>query len=86
MKKLLMIIFSSLIFTGTANAVVNINTATQEELQTLPGITATRAEAIINYRSKAGAFRRVEDVKNIEGIDPTKMDMMKFYNNVKLKD
>jgi len=81
-----MIIFSSLIFTGTANAVVNINTATQEELQTLPGITATKAEAIINYRSKAGAFRRVEDVKNIEGIDPTKMDMMKFYNNVKLKD
>ncbi len=86
MKKLLMIIFSSLIFAGAANAVVNINTATQEELQTLPGITATRAEAIINYRSKAGAFRRVEDVKNVEGIDPTTMDMMKFYNNVKLKN
>ncbi len=86
MKKLLMIIFSSLIFTGTANAVVNINTATQEELQTLPGITATRAEAIINYRSKAGAFRRVEDVKNIEGIDDDAMDMMEFYNSVKLKD
>ena len=86
MKKLLMIIFSSLIFTGAANATVNINTATQEELQTLPGITATRAEAIINYRSKAGAFRRVEDVKNIEGIDATTMDMMMFYNSVKLKD
>ncbi len=86
MKKLLIIIFSSLIFAGAANAVVNLNTATQEELQTLPGITATRAEAIINYRSKAGAFRRVEDVKNVEGIDPTTMDMMKFYNNVKLKD
>ncbi len=86
MKKLLMIIFSSLIFAGAANAVVNINTATQEELQTLPGITATRAEAIINYRSKAGAFRRVEDVKNIEGIDDDAMDMMEFYNSVKLKD
>jgi competence protein ComEA len=86
MKKLLMIIFSLLIFTGAANATVNINTATQEELQTLPGITAARAEAIINYRSKAGAFRRVEDVKNIEGIDATTMDMMEFYNNVKLKD
>ena len=86
MKKLLMIIFSSLIFAGAANAVVNINTATQEELQTLPGITATRAEAIINYRSKAGAFRRVEDVKNIEGIDDNTMDMMEFYNSVKLKD
>jgi competence protein ComEA len=86
MKKLLMIIFSLLIFTGAANATVNINTATQEELQTLPGITAARAEAIINYRSKAGAFRRVEDVKNIEGIDDSSMDMMDFYNSVKLKD
>ncbi len=86
MKKLLMIIFSSLIFAGAANAFVNINTATQEELQTLPGITATRAEAIIIYRSKAGAFRRVEDVKNIEGIDDDTMDMKQFYNSVKLKD
>ncbi len=86
MKKLLMIIITQFIFIGAANAVVNINTATQEELQTLPGITATRAEAIINYRSKAGAFRRVEDVKNIEGIDDGAMDMMKFYNSVKLKD
>ena len=86
MKKLLMIIFSSLISAGAANAFVNINTATQEELQTLQGITAAKAEAIIHYRSKAGAFRRVEDVKNIEGIDATTMDMMKFYNNIKLKD
>ena len=86
MKKILMIIFSSLIFTGAANATVNINTATQEELQTLPGITAAKAEAIINYRSKAGAFRRVEDVRNIEEINPTTMDMMEFYNSVRLKD
>ncbi len=86
MKKLLMIIIAQFIFIGAASAVVNINTATQEELQTLPGITATRAEAIINYRSKAGAFRRVEDVKNIEGIDDSSMDMMDFYNSVKLKD
>jgi len=86
MKKLLLIIFSSLIFSGAANAFVNINTATQEELQTLPGITATKAEAIINYRSKAGGFRRVEDVQNVEGISARTMDMMKFYNNIKLKD
>ncbi len=86
MKKLLLIIFSLLIFAGAANAFVNINTATQEELQTLPGITATKAEAIINYRSKAGGFRRVEDVQNVEGISARTMDMMKFYNNIKLKD
>ena len=86
MKKLLMIIIAQFIFIGAANAFVNINTATQEELQTIPGITAARAEAIINYRSKAGAFRRAEDVKNIEGIDDSTMDMMDFYNSVKLKD
>ncbi len=81
-----MVIVAQFIFIGAANAVVNINTATQEELQTLSGITAARAEAIINYRSKAGAFRRVEEVKNIEGIDDNTMDMMDFYNSVKLKD
>ena len=86
MKKLLMIIIAQFIFIGAANAIVNINTATQEELQTLPGITAIKAKAIIDYRSKAGAFRRVEDVKNIEGIDDSSMDMMDFYNSVKLKD
>ena len=86
MKKLLLIIFSSFIFTGAANAFVNINTATQEELQTLPGITATKAEAIIHYRSKAGAFRRAEDLKNVEGINARTMDMPRFYNNIKLKD
>jgi len=86
MKKLLMIIIAQFLFIGAANAVVNINTATQEELQTIPGISETKAKAMIDYRSKAGKFRRVEDVKNIEGIDSSTMDMMNFYNSVKLKD
>jgi len=86
MKKLLMIIIAQFLFIGIVNAVVNINTATQEELQTIPGISATKAKAMINYRSKAGKFRRVEDVKNIEGINSSTMDMVNFYNSVKLKD
>jgi len=86
MKKLLMIIIAQFLFIGAANAVVNINTATQEELQTIPGISAVKAKAMIDYRSKAGKFRRVEDVKNIEGINSSTMDMMDFYNSVKLKD
>jgi competence protein ComEA len=86
MKKLLMIIIAQFLFIGAANAVVNINTATQEELQTIPGISAVKAKAMIDYRSKAGKFRRVEDVKNIEGIDSSTMDMMDFYNSVKIKD
>ncbi len=86
MKKLLMIIVAQFIFISAANALVNINTATQEELQTLPGITAIKAKAMIDYRSKAGKFRRVEEVKNIEGMNSSTMDMVEFYNSVKLED
>ena len=86
MKKLLMIIIAQFIFIGAVNATVNINTASQEELQTIPGISAAKAKAMIDYRSKAGKFRRVEDVKNIEGINSSTMDMVDFYNSVKLKD
>lgn len=86
MKKLLLIIIVQFIFIGAANAAVNINTATQEELQTIRGISAAKARAMINYRSKAGKFRRVEDVENIEGINSGTMDMADFYNSVKVED
>ena len=86
MKKLLLIICTQFIFVGAASAAVNINTATQEELQTLPGITATKANAMIDYRSKAGKFRRADEVTNVEGINAQTMDLMEFYNKVKLED
>jgi competence protein ComEA len=86
MKKLLLIMIAQFIFISAANAVVNINTATLEELKTLPGITTSKAKALIEYRSKAGKFRRVEEVKYIEGINSSTMDMVDFYNSVKLKD
>jgi competence protein ComEA len=86
MKKLLLIMIAQFIFISAANAVVNLNTATLEELKTLPGITTSKAKALIEYRSKAGKFRRVEDVKYIEGINSSTMDMVDFYNSVKLKD
>jgi len=86
MKKLLLIMLTQFIFISAANAAVNINTATLEELKTLSGITTSKAKALIEYRSKAGKFRRVEDVENIEGINSSTMDMVDFYNRVKLKD
>jgi len=55
-----------LAFTGAAHAVVNINTATQAELQTLPGISSARAKAIIEYRTKAGAFRATDDLIKVD--------------------
>ncbi len=47
---------------------VNINTADAATLQTLNGIGATRAQAIISYRQANGAFQSIEEIKNVEGI------------------
>jgi competence protein ComEA len=65
-KKLLITLVTMLAFTGAAHAVVNINTATQAELQTLPGISSARAKAIIEYRTKAGAFRATDDLIKVD--------------------
>ena len=44
---------------------LNINTATQTELETLPGIGPSTALKIINYRKENGNFLSIEDVKNV---------------------
>ena len=49
-------------------SVVNINTATSTELQTLPGIGPSTATRILDYRQKNGGFKKVEDLMNVRGI------------------
>ena len=52
----------------TANGCININTATAEELQRLNGIGEKRAREIIRYRETHGAFLRIEDIMQVDGI------------------
>jgi competence protein ComEA len=48
--------------------VVSVNRATVADLTSLPGIGRSRAEAIVEYRRRNGAFRRVEDLAKVPGI------------------
>lgn len=58
-------------------SVVNINTATLEELQTLPGIGSTRAQDIIDYRQAHGDFKTIEDLMNVTGIGEATFERLK---------
>ena len=49
-------------------SVIDLNTATKEQLATLPGIGESRAESILEYRKKVGAFTAIEEIMNISGI------------------
>jgi competence protein ComEA len=49
-------------------AVVNLNTASAAQLESLPGIGARTAARIIEYRQKNGAFKKVEELMNVKGI------------------
>ena len=53
---------------ATASAPVNLNAASAAQLQTLPGVGASTAERILEYRQKNGAFKKIEELMNVKGI------------------
>ncbi|MBP3831147.1 MAG: helix-hairpin-helix domain-containing protein [Clostridia bacterium] len=63
--------------------VININTANETELEQLPGIGASIAGRIIDYRNKNGKFKAIEDIKNVTGIGETKFEKIKDFIKVK---
>ncbi len=62
---------------------VNINIATSEELQKLPGIGESMAARIIAYRKENGKFTKIEDLKNVSGIGEAKFNNIKNYIYIK---
>jgi competence protein ComEA len=73
MKKLLLVLAMWLAMVGAALAQININTATKEQLDGLKGIGPTKAQAIIDYRTKNGPFKTVDDLEKVTGIGPATM-------------
>jgi len=53
---------------AAASRVVNLNTATAAEIDTLPGIGPKTAELIIQYRQKNSGFKKIEEIMNIRGV------------------
>ncbi len=62
---------------STETGLININTATSEELDLLPGIGPALASAIIEYRETNGEFTNTEDIMNVKGIS------LNVYRNIK---
>ena len=59
--------------TTTATLLINLNSATSDQLDTLPGVGPSTAKAIISYRNRKGPFGKVEDLLNVPGIGPSKV-------------
>ena len=57
---------------------ININSATKEELMTLSGIGESKARAIIDYRTQ-NKFIKIEDIKNVSGIGDSAFEKIKDY-------
>ena len=68
---------------SSLNNKININKASQTELETIPGIGPSTALKIINYREENGKFKKIEDIKNVPGIGDVKFENIKEYISIK---
>lgn len=68
--------------TNNSSKIVNINTASIQELTVLKGIGESKAKAIVNYRDKNGKFKSIKDIMNVSGISETLFSKIKNYITV----
>jgi competence protein ComEA len=62
---------------AAADGPVNLNTATLAQLDALPGVGPTTAQAILDYRRQHGRFRSVQDLLEVQGIGPSKLEKLR---------
>jgi len=68
LKKVLLGLFAYLAICNFAFSAVDLNMANQQQLENVNGLGPSKAKAIIEYRSKNGAFKTIEDVMKVPGI------------------
>lgn len=82
MKKLIFVFLALLAFSLSAFAAVNLNTASQAELETLDGVGPVKAQAIVDYRKKNGNFKSVDDLNKVTGFGDKTVNGLKGKVNV----
>lgn len=68
MNKMLFVLITFLVMSFNVFAAVNLNTATQAELESLEGVGPVKAQAIVDYRKKNGGFKSVDELEKVDGI------------------
>lgn len=64
------------------SSIVNINQADETQLEALPGVGPATAKAIVDYRTQHGPFAAVDDLLNVRGIGPAKLEQIKPFARV----
>jgi competence protein ComEA len=67
---------------ATGPGKVNLNTATSDQLDALPGVGPATAKAILSYRSRKGSFAKIDDLLNVPGIGPAKVAAIRDFVTV----
>lgn len=67
----------AVLWAGVSFAAVNINAASESELEALPGIGPAKAKAIVAFRTENGAFKSVDELTKVKGIGPAVLAKLK---------